>query len=393
MPSGRTGEETEERVASHVGQYYAFLDEHAAKPAALSWLVQKDLPFEVWRDEARRKMAELLCYAPPRVRLEPQVLSSAQKDGYVRHHVRYTLAPGRTGEAYLLIPDALTAPAPAIVALHDHGGYYYHGKEKITETEDTPGSLIHHAQTYYSGRFIASDLARRGYVVLVPDAFYFGSQRLDPAEVPETFTQGVRRFSPDTDEYLQAFHRFAWRHEEIVAKTIFCAGATWPGILFHGDRIALDYLLSRPEVDSRRVGCIGLSLGGFRAAHLFGLDPRVQCGVAAGWMTTYRALLYTHLHGHTWMIYVPGQAAWLDLPDVPTLNAPRPFMVVNCARDILFTKEGMRDAADHLARVYAAHGHPERFRANTYDIPHSLPRPAQDDAFAWLDQHLAADRR
>ena len=65
-----------------------------------------------------------------------------------------------------------------------------------------------------------------------------------------------------SEAYIRAFNAFANRHEELTAKTIFAAGATWPGILFQGDRASLDYLLTRPEVDSSRIGCMGLSIRG-----------------------------------------------------------------------------------------------------------------------------------
>ena len=72
---------------------------------------------------------------------------------------------------------------------------------------------------------------------------------------------------------------------------------------------------------------MGLSIGGFRSAHLFGLDPRIKAGVVAGWMTSYALQLSNHLRWHTWMIYVPRQHNFLDLPDVASLNAPNPLMV------------------------------------------------------------------
>ncbi len=135
-----------------------------------------------------------------------------------------------------------------------------------------------------------------------------------------------------------------------------------------------------------RWGCC--CIGGFRSAHLFGLDPRIKVGIVAGWMTAYRALLFDHYHSHTWMVYVPGQHAWLDLPDVATLNAPQPLMIINCLKDQLFTMEGMKAAEAKIAEVYGRLGAPERFKCNYYNEPHSLKAPAQDDAIAWFERWL-----
>lgn len=378
-----------------VGNLYPFLQSHAdASPFSMSFPAEARPDIDAWRSEGRAKMLELLAYSPEPTPLSPEVLDIVRKDGYTRLRVRYSVTRDRATEAFLLLPDGLDAPAPAVIAIHDHGGFYYFGKEKITETEEPPESLVRHIAESYGGRPFADELARRGFVVLVPDGFYFGSQRLDPDLLPSRFTTPLREHEPGSDAYIQAFNGMAGRHEPLVAKTVFTAGTTWPGILFHGDRVAVDYLLTRPEVDPGRIGCVGLSIGGFRSAHLFGLDPRIACGVVAGWMTTYRSLLYDHLGSHTWMIYVPRQHALLDLPDVPSLNAPRPLMVVNCLQDGLFTVEGMRAADRRLAEIYGRMGASERFRCEYYDVPHSFGIPAQDDAIAWLARWLAprADR-
>jgi dienelactone hydrolase len=329
-----------------------------------------------------------LAYDPPAGPKDAQVLEKVQKEGYTRSLVRFSVTAGRTTDAFLLIPDNLKGRAPAVVAIHDHGGFYYFGKEKITQIEDPPNILRQFIERSYGGRTYADELARRGFVVLVPDGFYFGSQRIDPAKVSEHFTGDLNDLDRGSDDYIQAFNRFASAHETLMAKTIFTAGTTWPGILFQGDRAAVDYLLTREEVDADRIGCIGLSIGGFRSAHLAGLDPRIAAAVVAGWMTTYDALLRDHLRNHTWMIYVPGQLRYLDLPDAVSLNAPRPLMIINCLQDRLFTLEGMRAAEHKLAAIYKAMDAQAHFQCRYYDVPHCLNVPMQNDAIAWLERWL-----
>lgn len=389
MLSALAQTEADEAPRSHVGSLHPFLQDYAgSRDIALSYLARDWPSVEEWQAQGRAKMDEVLAYHPEPAPADAEILASVQKDGYTRHHVRYSVTADRKTEAFLLIPDGLAGPAPAVMALHDHGGFYYFGKEKITDTENPPRILQEFIGKSYGGRTFADELARRGFVVLVPDAFYFGSQRLEPASLPDQFAKELQSLEPGTDPYISAFNRMAGRHEELTAKTIFTAGATWPGILFQGDRASLDYLLTRPEVDPERVGCMGLSIGGFRSAHLFGLDPRIKAGVVAGWMVTYPSLLFDHLLHHTWMIYVPGQLAWLDLPDVVTLNAPRPLMVINCALDDLFTMDGMTAADLKIAAVYEKMGMPDDYKCNVYQEPHSLKVPAQNDAIEWLEKAL-----
>jgi dienelactone hydrolase len=379
---------------SHVGNLYPFMQAQADRsPFALSYGACQPADASRWRVEARAKMGELLRYSPAPPPQGGQVLETVKKTGHIRYRVRYAITRDRHTEAFLLVPDGLRGPAPAVLALHDHGGFYYFGKEKITETEIDLPVLKDHIRVAYGGRTFADELARRGFVVLVPDAFYFGAQRLDPASVPPETARALADLKLGSDNYVRAFNTFASAHEEIVAKTLFTAGTTWPGVLFQGDRASLDYLLTRPEVDTNRIGCLGLSIGGFRAAHLFGLDGRIKAGIVAGWMTTYSSLLFDHLRWHTWMIYVPGQHEFLDLPDVASLNAPNPLLVINCSHDILFTLDGMKAAEEKLARVYTGLGAAERFRCSFYDEPHSFKVPAQEEAFEWLCHWLKAKAR
>jgi hypothetical protein len=133
---------------------------------------------------------------------------------------------------------------------------------------------------------------------------------------------------------------------------------------------------------------VGLSIGGFRSAHLCGLDPRIRAAVVVGWMTTYDSLLFDHLRHHTWMIYVPGQLAHLDLPDVASLTAPNPLLVLNCGRDSLFTPAGMKAAEEQLQAVYGKMGAGDRFHASTHDVPHQFNVAMQEEAFAWLERWL-----
>ena len=300
---------------SDVGDYFNFLDAYAQrKPCALSYLSQSWPDAEAWRKQGRDKMSELTMYHPVPAPKDAEVLETVKKSGYTRYLVRYSITSDRKTEAFLLIPDGLTKPAPAVVALHCHSGFYYYGKEKITETDNPPDCLKNLIDTTYGGRCFADELARHGFVVLVPDAFYFGAQRFPVDSIPpDRVPLELKKEKPGSDAYIRAFNSFSGRSEDLVAKSIFDAGSTWPGILFQGDRASVDYLLTRPEVDGSRIGCLGLSIGGYRAAHLFELDPRVKVGVVAGWMVPYHSILFDHIKNHTWMLYVPGQIPWLEL--------------------------------------------------------------------------------
>ena len=73
------------------------------------------------------------------------------------------------------------------------------------------------------------------------------------------------------------------------------AGATWPGVVFWDDMRTVDYLVTRPEVDPKRIGCEGISMGGYRALFLTALDARIRAGCVVGFMSTVRPMIHAHL--------------------------------------------------------------------------------------------------
>ena len=89
-----------------------------------------------WKRQARGQLLELLHYAPPRCDPRPETVERVDRGDYVREKVHFNTTPDVRVPAYVLIPKRARLPAPAIVALHDHGGFYLWGKEKLVERDD-----------------------------------------------------------------------------------------------------------------------------------------------------------------------------------------------------------------------------------------------------------------
>jgi dienelactone hydrolase len=97
----------------------------------------------------------------------------------------YSLGYGPRTRAWLLKPAEATGPLPGVLALHGHDGFKYYGKEKITDgPEPAPPVVTALRSVHYQGRAFAGDLAREGFVVLVPDVFGWGSRRFPLHEMP-----------------------------------------------------------------------------------------------------------------------------------------------------------------------------------------------------------------
>jgi dienelactone hydrolase len=159
--------------------------------------------------------------------------------------------------------------------------------------------------------------------------------------------------------------------------------------MFWDDVRTVDYLLSRPDVDKRRIGCVGLSVGGLRSCHLAALDERIRAAVVVGWMASFPTQLRKHVRntiGHTKV--VPGLYQHLDYPDVASLAMPTPLLVINGSKDGLFNLDGVKASFDKLRACYAKAGVPDHFRGRLYDTPHEFNTEMQAEAWAWLKRWI-----
>ena len=366
---------------STIGSIYALIQEQAERADfSLSYLSGAFIDPEAWKQTARAKLLELLAYNPEPCPLDVEVVERSDMGDHLREKIYFRSGPTGKVPGYVLIPQGVQFPAPGVIVLHCHGGMYRWGKEKVVDVGWSHRVLAEYRASFYSGRCVANELVRRGYVVIVIDAFYFGERRL--------LLNSGRKVTKETEDDILAQNDLSRKSEDVVAKTFLMAGITWPGVLVWDDIRTVDYLISRPEVDASRLGCIGLSLGGWRSVYLAGLDPRIKCAVVVGWMSSLGKMLANHAVKHTWMIFVPGQYKYLDLPDVASMLAPNPLLVIHAKGDELFPYEGAEAAFQKLNEVYARLGCEKNFHASIYDGPHEFNAEMQEEAFAWLDSAL-----
>jgi len=372
-----------------LGAYGDWAAQSMADPPRLSFRQPMFKDVDAWRAVARARFLETIASPGGAATPIPAIQHRIEFDGLSIEHMQWQLPYGPPTEALVLKPIGATGKLPGIVGLHDHGGNKYFGLRKITQMSKDPHPLmIHHQQQYYGGVAWANELAKRGYVVVVHDTFTFGSRRVRYADLPEVIRRGLKETNPEADDEIKAYNRFAADHEDIVAKSLFSAGMTWPGVFIFDDRRALDYLASRPDVDATRIGCCGLSGGGLRTVMLTGADERIRCSCCVGMMSTWRDYLLNKCYTHTWMCYVPALPRDLDYPEIQGLTCPNPLLVLNNRQDQLFTLPEMERSDRILGEVYKKAGASDRYRTSFYDGPHKFDRDMQKEAFEWFDRWL-----
>ena len=324
--------------------------------------------------------------SPAEVRIEREW----QKDGLIGQEISWSVGFGPRTHAYVFKPANATKPLPGIVALHDHSGFKYYGKEKIADGPDeTSSPLTEFRKVLYGGRAYVNALAQEGFVVLVHDVFLWGSRGFPLETMLETMDSKTAAIVKAQSDEIERYNTASNYHEDRVSKYCNILGTSMAGVVAYEDRIALNYLLSRPDVDVDRTACIGLSGGGNRAALLSATHDSIKAAVIIGLMTTYEALL-DHNLSHTWMLFPFGWARHGDWPDIAACHAPMPLLVQYDLQDYLFTETGMKDAHARLTGHYASVGEPDAYTGQFYPGTHKFDLEMQSAAFDWLKQQLLA---
>jgi dienelactone hydrolase len=340
-----------------------------------SW---SDLDF--WKGVARSKLRELLAIEFSPEFLDPSIDMIYNIDGVSVEKVLYRLAYGGRAEAFLMYPrDRVGKRLPAVIALHDHGGFKFFGKEKIARVLEEPSILVEYKVRSYGGRSWAFELAKKGFAVFAVDTFLFGSRRI---EFGEGSSKGI-------DDIIKTYNESSYKIENLVAKVLSVFGFNVLGTVVYEDLAALEYLFSRSDViDVEKIAVAGWSLGGLRALLLGALDDRIKCVAVACAMSTLDEILLNGIE-HAWTLYIPNAARYFDLPDIASIHMPRPMLVQYCREDKIFPLKGQIKAHEKLSNLYKKAGAIQNYLGIFYQKPHIFDVEMQEDAFNWIERCLA----
>jgi len=365
-----------------LGHHQHLIKSLAAKAARpLSFLSGNYPDQQLWRGYARKKIFELLHYAPPRVDFGGEVVEEEDVGPYVRKKIWLNSSPFTRVSAMLLLPPRTRGKLPGILCLHDHGGLFAWGKEKVAcpDMDGYPGLAAHREKTY-SGLCVGHELAAAGFAVLAIDNFYFGDRRL--AGVPE-----VDGLDLSGAEGQTAFEKVAAEREPEAELGIIQAGATLMGVGAWDAIRAVEFFTTVEGVDSRRIGCFGASSAGLLALYVSGLCDLVRVTCAGGWVTTFAGLVEEGVPGPSWGHFaVPGLYNFLDLSDIACLTVPRALFLMGHRKSPLFPADGAVFAK--VRKVYEMAGKGDDFLAQAYPGEPRFNAQMLADTIRWFQRWL-----
>ena len=317
----------------------------------------------------------LLGEAPEKPPLDVQLLSEQEREEHTFQQIEYAITADERVQAYLLRPHTRGALVPGALAIHQDGAerpYQYGGSE--------PAGVAGDPELPYG-----LELVRRGYAVICPDRFPFGSRSLARSRFRETFAQFpiYARYQGEELELSDDLYRGA------VANRLLFEGWTALGKELYELQRALDVLCALPGVDGDRLGAIGHSAGGLMTALLMYVDPRVKVGCASSGTfligKIYGRERLRPINGFGSLLAVPGLKRWGDIDDVLAGLAPRPYLETHGD----FTQEMVDEKSAKARARYQALGVEERYQSLIYDAgAHVFRADKRAMSYAWFDRWL-----
>jgi dienelactone hydrolase/lysophospholipase L1-like esterase len=342
----------------------------AQVPAVYKKLSVPELPLpasaSAWKEQRPallKTVVDSLGDLPPRP--SPQrvhVVSRELRRGYTVERVSIDNGAESDVTALVLVPEKRQPKAPAVLWLHSSTP----DKNQIL----TPG-------TNGGEEPLGEALVRAGYVVMAPDACWYGDRsETTPAGPAEVYRRDETGSNLGPQESLFKFN--LWM------------GRTLWGMFVRDDQIAVDYLCSRPEVDAKRIGVTGMSMGSTRSWWLAAVDDRVAVTVGVACLTRYQNLIaHGELRSHGIYYFANGLLKHCDSEGVLALIAPRPLLTLTGDIDRGSPVDGIKVLDEKVSRVYQAVGSSDQFKNIIYkDTGHVYTPQMRAELLAWFERWL-----
>lgn len=295
------------------------------------------------RSELYALMGDLPAWNRP---VAAELKSREETDHYILERLVLDLNGEEPVPAVFTKPKGARGRLPTILFNHSHGGGYTIGKKEYLE-----------GRSYLANPPYAEELARLGYAGLCFDTWVFGER--------------------STRKESEAFKDMLWKGQVL-----------WGMMVFDSLR-AIEYLHSRPDVDTARLGTLGISMGSTMAWWVAALDERVKVCVDICCLTDFDALVADRgLDRHGVYYYVPSLRKHFTAAQINGLIAPRAHLGLAGIQDKLTPVEGLDRIERELNEVYRAAGKPENWKLLRYDVGHQETPEGRQAIREFLRNHL-----
>ncbi len=298
--------------------------------------------FIVWKERLTKKVRELLGEMPEPSDLSPVKVVSEERENYIREKYIIQTEKDCFMPLYILIPKNGAKKHPAILCCHGHGPY---GKDPVAGAVNGNVEIrgLINAHNYNYGE----QMAEKGFIAICPDWRSFGER--------------IGYNNPFAPRDICNVH---FIQHLILGRTLLGAN------VFDGMR-AIDFLLTRDDVDADNIGCMGLSFGGTMATYMMLLEPRIKAGDIICYATTTKhyAVSRANFCGSQ---LVPNLYKYADVGDVIGAICPKPLLLESGANDNCFWLHSALEAHEKVSAAYEAAGERDKLQIEIFPGAHAF---------------------
>jgi dienelactone hydrolase len=348
-------------------------ERHALQPATALWRMYRPprarFAFHAatrsqaarWQQTARRALARRIgldAIAPAALRARR--VERVDRDDHVREKSLLRTGRDMLMPVYVLLPKQAPRPLPVVLAFNGHG----YGVKDIVGL--WPDGRERHTPDGYQKDFGVA-LCRAGFAVAAPEISCFGERQTNFSYLNSKIGQSAP--TTCTHSAMLAFH----------------LGISPLGLRVNDGMRLVDYLETRPDLDTSRLGAMGISGGGMHTFFSACVDTRIRACVVSGYYSTFRDSVLAMQHCAC--NFVPGLAEFGEMQDLVGLIAPRPMLVEAGDYDPIFPIRAVRAAVARARRVFAVLGAPRGVQTDYFEGGHQI---SGRKAYDFLRRELAS---
>ncbi len=305
---------------------------------------------EAYVKSVRERIARSFGPFPEKTPLKPRITGTIEHGSHRVENIIFESRPGFLVTANLYLPKGRTGPFPGVIGTCGHSN---NGKAE---------------KAYQS---FAQGLARQGYACLIYDPISQGERLQYPDENLKS------KIRPGVGEHLYG------GNQQFLVGDFLGTWRAWDGIR------ALDYLLTRDEVDPQHLGVTGNSGGGTMTTWLCGVEGRWTMAAPSCFVTTFRRNMENELPADTEQCPPRALSLHLDHADFLAAMAPKPVIILAKERDF-FDARGAEEAYARLKRIYSLLGAEDNISLFIGPSYHGFSQENREAMYGWFNRATGA---
>jgi dienelactone hydrolase len=297
---------------------------------------------------------------PERTPLQAKVTGTLEREDFIVEKLHFQSRPGLYVTGNLYRPKKAAGKLPAVLYVCGHSGRGRNGNKTAFQDH---------------GMWFASN----GYVCLVIDTLQLG-------EIP-----GIHHGTYGRP--YNHFKAYGIKDKDVVENRWWwqAAGYTPAGVECWNGVRAIDYLVSRPDVDAERIAVTGISGGGAATFWIAAADERVKCAVPVSGMSDLESYVTNKvINGHCDCMFLINTYQW-EWTTIAALVAPRPLLFANSDDDRIFPMDGNRRIIARLRKLYQMYDKPELVDDYVSKGGHDYRPDLRIAIFKWINKHIKND--